>query len=328
MNDTPEPQDDIVSAFFGTPAPPAPSEGETRCGLRRADRRAQCRQVDAHQRASSATKVSIVSHKVQTTRDHRARHPHDRRPGRGEGHPNAGDLRGHARHLPAASRRLDRAMVDAAWSGRDGTPTCVCLLIDAERGHPRRCGALDPRLGFPADIRLPRDPASEQDRPRAGRGDFLALTKPWRTRRLHLRRYFPDFRAQRRWSARTLLNHLAEQRRCRPGPTSTPRASAASRTSLLVMLAAEITREEVCSCACTRSCPTRRMSRWRAGRRSARTARCKIDQVGLHPACERTRRWCIGAKDGSDDQSQIGDRRADGDMSQAPGTPRCTSSSL
>ncbi len=54
MNDT---ADDGIAASQ-TPAP-------TRCGFVRADRRAQCRQVDADQ-CAGRSKVSIVSHKVQT----------------------------------------------------------------------------------------------------------------------------------------------------------------------------------------------------------------------------------------------------------------------
>ncbi len=89
------------------------------------------------------TKVSIVSHKVQTTRS---------------------IVRGIA--ITAASqivfvdtpgifkpkRRLDRAMVDTAWGGaRDAD--IVALLIDAAKGIDEEAGALIGRL---ADIRLPK----------------------------------------------------------------------------------------------------------------------------------------------------------------------------
>ena len=69
-------------------------------------------------------KVSIVSHKVQTTR---------------------AIMRGIAMHgssqvvfvdtpgIFAPKRRLDRAMVDTAWSGAADADV-VCLLIDAKRG--------------------------------------------------------------------------------------------------------------------------------------------------------------------------------------------------
>lgn len=89
------------------------------------------------------TKVSIVSHKVQTTRS---------------------VVRGIVMHgssqlifvdtpgIFKPRRRLDRAMVDAAWGGaRDAD--MVCLLIDSERGIRGDAEAILDSLG---DVKLPR----------------------------------------------------------------------------------------------------------------------------------------------------------------------------
>ena len=89
------------------------------------------------------SKVSIVSHKVQTTRT---------------------TVRGIAIHENAQivfvdtpgifqpRRRLDRAMVDAAWSGAKDADI-VCLLIDAERGIK---GDAQRILDGLKDVRLPK----------------------------------------------------------------------------------------------------------------------------------------------------------------------------
>ena len=88
-------------------------------------------------------KVSIVSHKVQTTR---------------------AIMRGIAMHgssqvvfvdtpgIFAPKRRLDRAMVDTAWSGA-ADADIVGLLIDAKRGIDAEVAAIVERL---ADIRHPK----------------------------------------------------------------------------------------------------------------------------------------------------------------------------
>jgi len=70
------------------------------------------------------TKVSIVSHKVQTTRTViRGIVMHD------DSQIIFADTPG----IFQPRRRLDRAMVDAAWGGAKDADI-VCLLIDAERG--------------------------------------------------------------------------------------------------------------------------------------------------------------------------------------------------
>ena len=88
-------------------------------------------------------KVSIVTHKVQTTRA------------------NIRDIRVHGRvqvvfvdtpGIFQPKRRLDRAMVDAAWQGAKDAD-CVTLLIDAERGLSEDTRRILKRL---ADVRLPR----------------------------------------------------------------------------------------------------------------------------------------------------------------------------
>jgi GTP-binding protein Era len=89
------------------------------------------------------TKVSIVTHKAQTTR---------------------AQIRGvvtlagtqlvfiDTPGIFAPKRRLDRAMVDAAWSGA-GDADAVALIVDAERGVTAELEAL---LAGLADIRQPR----------------------------------------------------------------------------------------------------------------------------------------------------------------------------
>jgi GTP-binding protein Era len=89
------------------------------------------------------TKVSIVTHKAQTTR---------------------AQIRGvvtlegtqlvfiDTPGIFAPKRRLDRAMVDAAWSGA-GDADAVALIVDAERGVTPELEALLTGLG---DIRQPR----------------------------------------------------------------------------------------------------------------------------------------------------------------------------
>ncbi len=89
------------------------------------------------------TKVSIVSHKVQTTRAVI----------RGI------TMRNNSQIIFADTpgifeprRRLDRAMVDAAWGGAKDADI-ICLLIDAERGIR---GDAQRILNALADVRLPR----------------------------------------------------------------------------------------------------------------------------------------------------------------------------
>ncbi|MEM1038897.1 MAG: GTPase Era [Pseudomonadota bacterium] len=89
------------------------------------------------------TKVSIVSHKVQTTRT----------VVRGIA------MRGQSQIIFADTpgifqprRRLDRAMVDAAWSGAKDADI-VCLLIDSERGIKGDAERIVNQL---ADVKLPK----------------------------------------------------------------------------------------------------------------------------------------------------------------------------
>ena len=113
---------DIVSQFFGTEAPAVP-EGEQRAGF--------VALIGAPNAGKSTlinqlvgTKVSIVSHKVQTTRTNV----------RGIVMRDASqiifvDTPG----IFQPRRRLDRAMVDAAWGGAKDADL-VAFLLDAERG--------------------------------------------------------------------------------------------------------------------------------------------------------------------------------------------------
>ena len=114
------------------------------------------------------TKVSIVTHKVQTTRT---------------------QVRGIAMHPPGGEgasqiifvdtpgifkprRRLDRAMVDAAWGGaRDAD--IACLLIDAERGIRGDAEAILDRL---PGVAIPKVLILNKI-DRVPREDLLALTQ-------------------------------------------------------------------------------------------------------------------------------------------------------
>ena len=89
------------------------------------------------------TKVSIVTHKAQTTR------------AQIRGVVTLGQVQLVFIDTPgifAPKRRLDRAMVDAAWSGA-GDADAVALIVDAERGVTPELEALLTGL---ADIRQPR----------------------------------------------------------------------------------------------------------------------------------------------------------------------------
>ncbi len=89
------------------------------------------------------TKVSIVSHKVQTTRTVVRGIAM-----RGESQIIFADTPG----IFQPRRRLDRAMVDAAWNGANDADV-VCLLIDAERGIRGDAETILKRL---ADVKLPK----------------------------------------------------------------------------------------------------------------------------------------------------------------------------
>lgn len=114
-----------------TPQTPDTSEAQTRCGF--------IALVGAPNAGKSTllnalvgTKVSIVTHKAQTTRaqvrgvvtDEQAQIVFIDTPG-----------------IFAPKRRLDRAMVDAAWTGA-GDADFVALIIDAERGITDEVDAL------------------------------------------------------------------------------------------------------------------------------------------------------------------------------------------
>ena len=96
-------------------------------------------------------KVSIVTHKVQTTRANvRGIRTIEARDGQGGERTQAIFVDTPGIFQP--KRRLDRAMVDAAWSGAKDAD-CVSLLIDAERGLGEASRGILKRL---ADVRLPR----------------------------------------------------------------------------------------------------------------------------------------------------------------------------
>ena len=104
-------------------------------------------------------KVSIVTHKVQTTRarirgiamEGRAQLVFVDTPG-----------------LFRPRRRLDRAMVKAAWGGAADADVVV-LLIEAHRGLTEGVAAILDRLKDQMPRGRERGPRHQQDRPRQGR---------------------------------------------------------------------------------------------------------------------------------------------------------------
>ena len=98
------------------------------------------------------TKVSIVTHKAQTTR------------AQIRGVVTEGEAQIVFIDTPgifAPKRRLDRAMVDAAWTGA-GDADFVALIVDVERGITPELEALLEGL---ENINHPQDPGAQQDRP-------------------------------------------------------------------------------------------------------------------------------------------------------------------
>jgi len=171
------------------------------------------------------SKVSIVSHKVQTTRT---------------------TVRGIAIHEQSQvvfvdtpgifqpRRRLDRAMVDAAWSGAKDADF-VCLLIDAERGIR---GDAERILDGLKDVRLPKILLINKI-DRLPRDQLLALVKD-----ANDRAQFDDtfmISALNGDGCEDFLNHLAS--RVPEGPWLYPEDQI---TDLPVkLLTAEVTREKL-----------------------------------------------------------------------------------
>ena len=132
--------------------------------LRRADRRAERRQVDADQRAGRREGVDRLAQGADDARD-RARHRH-----RGAAQMIFVDTPG----LFAPKRRLDRAMVAAAW-GAAGDADVLALLIDAQKeaaqaGVSEATQTILERCARAAS----RSPSPQQDRPGRSR-QLLAL---------------------------------------------------------------------------------------------------------------------------------------------------------
>ena len=127
-------------------------------------------------------KVSIVTHKVQTTR---ARI-------RGVAMSRRGSqivFRRYARACFRPRRRLDRAMVAAAWGGASDADVVV-LLIEAHRGQNDRAlsAILDSARPNAPLSRAHRGPGHQQNRQGQGRDVLLALTEPNMNDRPSLRR--------------------------------------------------------------------------------------------------------------------------------------------
>ena len=174
-------------------------------------------------------KVSIVTHKVQTTR---ARI-------RGIAIEGAAQLVFvDTPGLFRPRRRLDRAMVKR----RLGRRRRRRRRRPADRGAPRpdRGRARHPRRARrPAARRTTVGARDQQDRPGAGREAARALRRA--ERRARLRRHLHDLRRAR--PRRRRPAGAGSPRRCPPGPGSTPRTR--SPTCPLRLIAAEITREKL-----------------------------------------------------------------------------------
>ncbi len=222
--------------------------------LRRGDRRAQRRQVDAGQ-PLVGSKVSIVTQKVQTTRF----------PVRGVA------MEGEAQIVLVDTpgiftprRRLDRAMVRAAWGGAEDADV-VCTAGRRRARASTRRSRRDPR---PASRELKRRRKASWRSTRSTwsqREHLLALPATLDAERLRRgvhdlgaerrRRRRPARRAGRADAGGALALSRGPDRRPARARCSPPRSPA--RSSI---------------CGCTRSCPTRPAVETTA-RRSARTAR-------------------------------------------------------
>ena len=171
-------------------------------------------------------KVSIVTHKVQTTR---------------------AIVRGIATHNNAQivfvdtpgifkpKRRLDRAMVTTAWGGAKDADI-VLVLIDAERGIKGDAEAILERL---KDVRQPNDPGPQQGRP--GRSPKRCWSWPRRPTKGSISQRTFMISALTGSGCKDLLDYLAET--LPDGPWYYPE----DQISDLPMrqLAAEITREKL-----------------------------------------------------------------------------------
>ena len=107
---------------------PAPARGRDALRLRRADRRAQCRQIDAGQRAGR--RQGLDRHRTRCRRRARS----------SAASPSRATRRSSSSTRPASSRRSAGSTAPwstTAWGGAHDADL-VALLIDAKRGHRRR----------------------------------------------------------------------------------------------------------------------------------------------------------------------------------------------
>lgn len=197
-------------------------------------------------------KVSIVSHKVQTTR---------------------AIVRGIAIHNNAQivfmdtpgifkpRRRLDRAMVTSAWGGAKDADL-IMLLIDSERGLRGDAEAILEGL---KDVSQPKILVLNKiDRVR--REDLLALAAAANEKIAFEQTFMIS--AENGSGCADVMDYLAKT--LPEGPGTIPRIR--FRTCRCASSPPKLPGKS-CSCACTRSFPIPRMSRPRNGR-SARMARC------------------------------------------------------
>ena len=170
-------------------------------------------------------KVSIVSHKVQTTR----------MPVRGIAIEGTSQLVFiDTPGIFAPRRRLDRAMVDAAWGGA-GDADVVALLIDAAKGLDEEVERILAKL---KDTHTPLVLVAQQDRPRQEGAPARPGAPMQRARSIH--GHLHDLRAQ--WRRRGRLQGLS--RPLRPaGPWHYPEDEITDAP--LRLMASEITREKI-----------------------------------------------------------------------------------
>ncbi len=217
-------------------------------------------------------KVSIVSHKVQTTRSTM------------RGIAIAGKAQIVFVDTPgifAPKRRLDRAMVDTAWGGAKDADV-VALLIDAAGGLGDEERAILAKL---AEVRQPK--VLVLNKIDLVQRESAAGARRRGERARALRADLHDLGADRRRAR--CLHRLARGARCRRGRGSIRRTRS---PTCRCARSPPRSRAKSCSSGCIRNCPTSRRSRPRRGR-SRRTARCAVEQT-IYVARESQKKIVIG----------------------------------
>ena len=231
--------------------------------LHRADRRAQCRQIDADQRAGRHQGRRSSSRKVQTTRALM------------RGIAIEGDAQLVFVDTPgifAPRRRLDRAMVTTAWGGAHDAD--IVGAADRRAQGPRRGGRRDPRASSP----------------RCGSRKVLILNKVDLVAKPALLALAQAANERAKFEATFMISALTGDGVADLKPGS-PRACRRARGSIRPTRcptrrcgsSRPRSRARSCSSGCTRNCPISPRSRPRAGR-SCATARSASSRRSMSSA--------------------------------------------